>query len=57
LAGDRLSVRNASSVAAELEQLGIPGDLIAVVAFGNKEPLVPNAPKDVQNRLVDIQLR
>ena len=57
LAADRLSVRRASSVAAELEQLGIPGDLITVVGFGKKAPLVPDAPNDVRNRLVDIQLR
>ncbi len=56
-AADRLSVRRASSVAAELEQLGIPGDLITVIGLGNKELLAPNTPKDPQNRLVDIELR
>ena len=56
-AADELSVRRASSVATELEQLGIPGDLITIVGFGNKEPLIPNAPTDPQNRLVNIEFR
>jgi len=56
-AAEQLSVRRASSVATELERLGIPGDLITVVGLGNKESLVPNAPTDPQNRLVNIEFR
>ncbi len=56
-AADQLSSRRASSVATELEKLGIPADLIAVEGLGNTEPLIPNAPTDPQNRLVNIEFR
>lgn len=52
---DRLSVRRAAAVAAELQRLGIPRDLITVVGFGDEQPLAPNAPADPGNRLVQIQ--
>jgi hypothetical protein len=56
-AADLLSRRRASSVAAELEHLGIPHAMIMVEGLGSKEPLVPNAPTDPQNRLVNVAFR
>jgi outer membrane protein OmpA-like peptidoglycan-associated protein len=56
-AAAQLSVGRAAGVAAELKRLGIPDDLITVEGFGNKAPLVPNAPADPQNRLVSIEFR
>lgn len=57
---DQLSVRRAAAVAAELEQLGIPSELITVIGLGDKiqfPPLhgVKADPMDPQNRLVNIQ--
>jgi hypothetical protein len=56
---DRLSVRRAAGVAAELEQLGIPNDLITVIGLGNKIRFPPRDgsagdPMDPQSRLVQI---
>lgn len=53
-AADRLSVRRAAAVAAVLQQLGIPNDLITVVGLGDKQLFVPNDRVDPQNRLVYI---
>lgn len=52
---DRLSIRRAAAVAAELTRLGIPDDLVTVIGFGDRRPLLPDA-LDPGNRLVEIVL-
>ncbi len=55
----RLSLRRAQSVAAELVRDGIPRQEITIQAFGDSKPLVPTAPgvREPQNRRVAILLR
>lgn len=52
---DRLSVRRAAAVARELEQLGIPEDMVTIIGLGDKWPLIPDSPADPQNRMVSIR--
>ncbi len=51
---DRLSVRRAAAVAAELTRLGMPDDFVTPIGFGDKQPVIPDAPLDPLNRLVHI---
>ena len=55
----RLSLRRAQTVAAELVRDGVPTAAIAIQAFGDTRPLVPTAPgvREPQNRRVEIILR
>jgi outer membrane protein OmpA-like peptidoglycan-associated protein len=55
----RLSVRRAEAVAAELVRRGIPRDQITTQGFGFDRPLVPTAMgvREPQNRRVEIVLR
>ena len=55
----RLSLRRAQTVAAELVRLGVPRTAIDIQAFGDTRPLVPTAPgvREPQNRRVAIILR
>ena len=55
----RLSLRRAQTVAAELVRLGVPRTSIDIQAFGDTRPLVPTAPgvREPQNRRVAIILR
>ncbi|HYZ31939.1 MAG TPA: OmpA family protein [Crenalkalicoccus sp.] len=55
----RLSLRRAEVVAAELVRHGIPRNEITVQAFGESRPLVPTADgvREPQNRRVEIVLR
>jgi outer membrane protein OmpA-like peptidoglycan-associated protein len=55
----RLSVRRAETVAAELVRKGVPRTAIEIEAFGDTKPLVPTAPgvREPQNRRVAIILR
>ena len=55
----RLSLRRAQVVAAELVRDGVPRTEIVIQAFGDSRPLVPTAPgvREPQNRRVDIILR
>ena len=55
----RLSLRRAQTVAAELVRDGVPQGEIAIQAFGDTQPLVPTAPgvREPQNRRVAIILR
>ncbi len=55
----RLSVRRADSVAAELVQDGIPRNEITTQGFGESHPLVPTAQgvREPQNRRVEIILK
>jgi len=52
----RLSVRRAENVAAELVRLGVPRNVITVQGFGESRPLVPTADgvREPQNRRVEI---
>ena len=52
----RLSVRRAISVKAELVRDGVPAGSIAVIGHGESSPLVPTAPgvREPQNRRVEI---
>jgi outer membrane protein OmpA-like peptidoglycan-associated protein len=54
----RLSVRRAESVEAELVRDGVPKDEIVIRGFGENDPLVPTAPgvREPQNRRVEIIL-
>jgi outer membrane protein OmpA-like peptidoglycan-associated protein len=55
----RLSMRRADAVAAELERRGVPRSAMAIQAFGESRPLVPTADgvREPQNRRVEIVLR
>jgi outer membrane protein OmpA-like peptidoglycan-associated protein len=55
----RLSMRRAEVVAAEMGRQGVRRDQIAVTAFGKTQPLVPNPAngREPQNRRVEIVLR
>ncbi len=55
----RLSLRRAQTVAAELVRDGVPQSAISIEAFGDTRPLVPTAPgvREPQNRRVAIILR
>ncbi len=55
----RLSLRRAQVVAAELVRDGVPSSEIVIQAFGDSRPLVPTAPgvREPQNRRVAIILR
>ena len=55
----RLSLRRAQTVAAELVRDGVPSGEIRIQAFGDSTPLVPAAPgvREPQNRRVAIILR
>jgi OmpA-OmpF porin, OOP family len=55
----KLSLRRAQTVAAELVRLGVPRTAIDIQAFGDTRPLVPTAPgvREPQNRRVAIVLR
>jgi outer membrane protein OmpA-like peptidoglycan-associated protein len=54
----RLSLRRAQTVAAELVRDGVPNGVIDIQAFGDTRPLVPTAPgvREPQNRRVAIIL-
>ncbi len=55
----RLSLRRAQTVAAELVRNGVPRTAIDIQAFGDTRPLVPTAPgvREPQNRRVAIILQ
>ena len=55
----KLSLRRAQTVAAELVRDGVPAKEIQIQAFGDTRPLVPTAPgvREPQNRRVAIILR
>ena len=55
----KLSVRRAESVAAELVKDGVPRSEIATQGFGETHPLVPtaNGVREPQNRRVEIILK
>jgi OOP family OmpA-OmpF porin len=55
----RLSVRRADAVAAELVRDGVPRNEIVAQGFGESHPLVPTAPgvREPQNRRVEIILK
>jgi outer membrane protein OmpA-like peptidoglycan-associated protein len=55
----KLSMRRAQNVAAELVSHGVPQNEIAVQAFGDTRPLVPTAAgvREPQNRRVEIVLK
>jgi outer membrane protein OmpA-like peptidoglycan-associated protein/opacity protein-like surface antigen len=55
---DRLSVRRARSVEAELVRDGVPPPAISIHGYGESNPLVPTAPgvREPQNRRVEIIL-
>ncbi len=55
----RLSLRRAQTVAAELVRDGVPSGAITIQAFGDTRPLVPTAPgvREPQNRRVAIILQ
>jgi iron complex outermembrane receptor protein len=54
----RLSVRRAESVEAELVRDGVPKNEIAIHGYGESHPLIPTAPgvREPQNRRVEIIL-
>jgi outer membrane protein OmpA-like peptidoglycan-associated protein len=55
----RLSVRRAQSVAAELVKDGVPRSAISIQGFGETHLLVPTGPgvREPQNRRVEIIIR
>ena len=55
----RLSVRRAEAVAAELVRRGVTRNMITIQGFGFDRPLVPTAQgvREPQNRRVEIVLR
>jgi outer membrane protein OmpA-like peptidoglycan-associated protein len=55
----RLSLRRAQTVAAELVRDGVPSGSIDIQAFGDTRPLIQTAPgvREPQNRRVAIILR
>jgi outer membrane protein OmpA-like peptidoglycan-associated protein len=56
---ERLSMRRAEMVRAELVRLGVPENEIAIFAKGEREPLVQTADgvREPQNRRVEIVLK
>ena len=54
-----LSVRRASAVADRLEDLGIPGALLTVEAYGEEQPIGDNTSLDgrIANRRVEVVVR
>jgi outer membrane protein OmpA-like peptidoglycan-associated protein len=56
---ERLSMRRAEAVRAELVRLGVPANEIAIFAKGEREPLVqtPDGVREPQNRRVEIVLK
>jgi outer membrane protein OmpA-like peptidoglycan-associated protein len=56
---ERLSVRRAKTVEAELIRDGVPGGEISIHGYGESNPLVPTAPgvREPQNRRVEIILK
>ena len=52
----KLSMRRAQAVAAELVRDGVPGNVIAIKGFGETHLLVPTGPnvREPQNRRVEI---
>jgi outer membrane protein OmpA-like peptidoglycan-associated protein len=56
---ERLSMRRAEAVRAELVRLGVPASEIAIFAKGEREPLVqtPDGVREPQNRRVEIVLK
>jgi len=54
-----LSLRRANNVAAELVRLGVPKNIIDIMAYGDTKPLVPTGPqtREPQNRRVEIVLK
>jgi iron complex outermembrane receptor protein len=55
----KLSVRRAESVQAELVRDGVPSSEITIHGYGESDPLVPTAPgvREPQNRRVEIVLK
>ena len=55
----RLSVRRAQAVAAELVKDGVPRNAIAITGFGETHLLVPTGPgvREAQNRRVEIIIK
>ncbi len=55
-ANQKISLRRAQAVAADMEQQGVPADDIDIHAAGDTQPLVPTAPgvRQRQNRRVEI---
>jgi outer membrane protein OmpA-like peptidoglycan-associated protein len=56
---ERLSMRRAEALRAELVRLGVPANEIAIFAKGEREPLVqtPDGVREPQNRRVEIVLK
>jgi OmpA-OmpF porin, OOP family len=56
---ERLSIRRAEAVAAELVRRGVPRNEIAISGYGYSRPLVPTAAgvREPQNRRVEIVLK
>ena len=56
---ERLSIRRAEAVAAELVRRGVPRNEIAIAGYGYSRPLVPTAAgvREPQNRRVEIVLK
>jgi outer membrane protein OmpA-like peptidoglycan-associated protein len=55
----KLSVRRADAVKAELVRLGVPAASITAIGRGESNPLVPTADgvREPQNRRVEIQIQ
>ena len=55
----KLSVRRADAVKAELVRLGVPATSITAIGRGESNPLVPTADgvREPQNRRVEIQIQ
>jgi OmpA-OmpF porin, OOP family len=55
----KLSVRRANAVKAELVRQGVPADVITTIGRGESNPLVPTADgvREPQNRRVEIQMQ
>lgn len=53
-AANRLSIRQAAAVAAELTRLGIPDNVVTPVGFGNEQFLPSEPPMASRSRLVNI---
>jgi outer membrane protein OmpA-like peptidoglycan-associated protein len=55
----KLSVRRADAVKAELVRLGVPATSITTIGRGESNPLVPTADgvREPQNRRVEIQIQ
>jgi outer membrane protein OmpA-like peptidoglycan-associated protein len=53
----RLSMMRARAVARELERLGVPRGILYRQGFGSKDPIVPSAMQDPENRRVEMFIR